>query len=536
MNAAIDITEEQRKILVGLLHRYLPDVDVWAYGSRVKWTARPNSDLDLVAFAAPELESQVAELKDALAESDLPFLVDLHIWDDVPKRFHEIIRKEYVVLHERKDAQKHLEIVSDWTAMTLGSVTHFTSGGTPSKQNAAYWSGCIPWLSAKDMKSFYIDDTEDHITQEGLENGSRLAPAGTVFLLARGMTLLNDVPICVSRRPMAFNQDVKGLTVDDGFLIPEFLPYLLLGHKATLLDLVDLAGHGTGRLNTDELKSLRISVPPKVEQRLIANVLRSLDDKIELNRKMNETLEATARMLFRSWFVDFDPVRAKSEDRDFGLPSKILALFPDSFQPSKLGEIPTGWSTANIYELADVIYGAPFSSALYNAEKLGKPLIRIRDLRDEAPEVFTSEIHPKGYTVMPGDIVVGMDGEFRAYVWGGKPAWLNQRVCVFKPKRTPDAAFVLNSIASLLAFVEATETATTVIHLGKSDIDQFVLLLPTHDVLDVFAKIAQPLYDKIVFTKRESRTLVELRDTLLPQLISGELRVNTAAQRVEAAL
>src|SRR5438552_13726714 len=107
------------------------------------------------------------------------------------------------------------------------------------------------------MKRFRLDDTEDHVTEEGVANGTKLVPAGTVFLLARGMTLLNDVPICVASRPMTFNQDVKALRPKPG-VRDDFLPYLLLGNKERLLNLVDLAGHGTGRLNSDELKALNV--------------------------------------------------------------------------------------------------------------------------------------------------------------------------------------------------------------------------------------------------------------------------------------
>jgi len=106
MTAAIDITAGQRKTLLALLRRYIPGVAVWAYGSRVKWTARPNSDLDLVAFTTPEQQPLVSELKEALAESDLPFPVDFHVWDEVPECFHEIIRKEYVVLQEVRQPER----------------------------------------------------------------------------------------------------------------------------------------------------------------------------------------------------------------------------------------------------------------------------------------------------------------------------------------------------------------------------------------------------------------------------------------------
>src|SRR5688572_5735401 len=139
--------------------------------------------------------------------------------------------------------------MNDWRETTLGEVTVFLSGGTPSKARSEFWGGSIPWVSAKDMKVFRLETTEDYITDEGLARGSRLVPAGTVLLLTRGMTLMNDVPLCVAQRPLAFNQDIKAIRPSNG-LAAEYLPYLLLGNKRRLLSMVDFAGHGTGRLNT----------------------------------------------------------------------------------------------------------------------------------------------------------------------------------------------------------------------------------------------------------------------------------------------
>jgi type I restriction enzyme S subunit len=275
-------------------------------------------------------------------------------------------------------------------------------------------------------------------------------------------------------------------------------------------------------------RGLSVTLPPLPEQRAIAHILSTLDDRIELNRRMNETLEAMARALFISWFVDFDPVRAKVEGRDPGLPKPLAELFPARLVDSELGEIPEGWEAGSVYKIADVVYGAPFASAQFNADGLGEPLIRIRDLADENPGVWTREVHPKGNRVRPGDIVVGMDGEFRAYLWGGAEAWLNQRVCVFVPKAGASAAFVRNSIIAPLAHIEATETATTVIHLGKKDIDRFMVVVPTDRVLAAFNENCQPWYERIVACKQASRTLASLRDSLLPKLISGELRVADA--------
>jgi len=290
-------------------------------------------------------------------------------------------------------------------------------------------------------------------------------------------------------------------------LFPKFL-YQFLTSPEISRCLQHLAESRSGtfpQITFDQVASLEIPLPPLTEQRAIASVLGALDDKIELSRMMNETLEAMAQAFFQKWFVE----------------------------PTQTG-LPKGWCQESIYAAADVIYGTPFSSAKFNTEKIGKPLIRIRDLADENPEFFTSEEHPKGYLVKPGDIVVGMDGEFRAHLWGGAESWLNQRVCVFAPKSGFASPFVLNSIIGLLAEVEATETATTVIHIGKNDIDRFKIVVAPMEILETFNRATEPLFKRIVLNKQESRTLAALRDALLPKLLSGEMRVPSASKLVEA--
>jgi type I restriction enzyme S subunit len=184
------------------------------------------------------------------------------------------------------------------------------------------------------------------------------------------MTLLTDVPICALDRDVAFNQDVKAIVPRDE-IDPLYLIYALRAAKPELLSMVELAGHGTGRLPTDRLKALEIPLPDKREQRAIAHILGTLDDKIDLNWRMNETLESMARAIFQSWFVDFDPVRAKAKGRDPGLPRPLADLFPDRFEDSELGEIPKGWGVCDVYTIAAVSYGAPFKSTLFNEDRVG---------------------------------------------------------------------------------------------------------------------------------------------------------------------
>lgn len=191
------------------------------------------------------------------------------------------------------------------------------------------------------------------------------------------------------------------------------------------------------------------------------------------------------------------------------------------------GEIPKEWETTNIYSIANIIYGSPFASKLFNTEKNGKPIIRIRDLKDQHSDVYTPEERDDAYLIQPKDIVVGMDGEFRPYIWGSEPGWLNQRVCVFENKRLKGKAFLYFSIKPLLDVVEKTQVATTVIHIGKKDFDKFQIVLPAEEVLNKFDELTDSMLDHIVENKLENIRLAQLRDSLLPKLMSGELDVDS---------
>lgn len=325
--------------------------------------------------------------------------------------------------------------------------------------------------------------------------------------------------------------------LDESKLLPRYLAAFFEGRdfQTQLSAVMGLSTRNQVPITAQRL--LEVEVPSLQEQHKISDFVSSIDDRITLLRETNTTLEAIAQALFKSWFVDFEPVRAKMEGRaPEGMDEATAALFPDSFEEAELGVVPKGWRVGSIYDIAQVTYGAPFSSKLFKAEPPGRPLVRIRDLKDQAPGVYTEEVHPKGYLLQPGDIAVGMDGEFRAYIWGGEQAWLNQRVCVFHPAGGACAAFVRSCITPLLAAVEASETATTVIHLGKNDIDRFKLIVPAQDILVAFNKLAQPLYDRMVANKQQVQTLSSARDTLLPRLISGQLRLPEAHQQAEDAL
>ena len=423
-------------------------------------------------------------------------------------------------------------MAGEWVETTLGDAVDFLSGGTPSKDRAEYWGGSIPWVSAKDMKRFRVDDTEDHVTHDGAANGTRVVPAGTVLLLTRGMTLLNEVPICVAGQAMAFNQDVKALRPKSG-VRNEFLPYLLLGHKERLLSSVDLAGHGTGRLNSDELRGLGILLPPEAEQRAIAHILGTLDDKIELNRRMSETLEAMARALFKSWFVDFDPVRAKAEGRDPGLPQPLADLFPDSFEDSELGEIPRGWEVGTLVDLT-ILNPEVWTKETRPAEINYVDLSNTKRGRIEAVSTYQAADAPSRAqrVLRPADTIVGTvrpgNGSYALIFEDGLTG--STGFAVLRPRTARYAEFVYLAAT-------AADNIDTLAHLADGAAYPAVrpevvaatpIVRSSDEVFGRFSRIAGPLLAKRAQNERESRTLAALRDALLPKLISGELRVKDA--------
>jgi type I restriction enzyme S subunit len=257
---------------------------------------------------------------------------------------------------------------------------------------------------------------------------------------------------------------------------------------------------GRQRVQQSVIENLELSVPPLQIQKKIGSFLSEIDKKIAVNNQINDNLLDQMQALYKSWFVDFLPFD---------------------------GVRPESWTKTDIYSLANIIYGAPFASKQFNAAGEGKPIIRIRDLKDQQFATYTTEVHPKGYLLQPGDIVVGMDGEFRPYIWGNDEAWLNQRVCVFENKRPNGKAFLYFTIKPLLYSIEQTQVATTVIHIGKKDYDAFEITLPDTTTLDNFDALTSPMIMQIVSNSFENKRLSSMRDALLPKLMSGEIDVSS---------
>jgi len=322
---------------------------------------------------------------------------------------------------------------------------------------------------------------------------------------------------------------IRAIVLDDND--PRFLFYLL--HTLNLNNW--RAGSGQPLLNQEILSRIPTAVPEPAEQRAIAHILGSLDDKIELNRRMSKTLEAMARVLFKSWFVDFDPVRAKAEGRDPGLPDEIAKLFPDSFDDHpELGEIPKGWEVKAIGDLADVVGGSTPSTkepsywdgphhwaTPKDLSALAFPVLldTERRITDEGLRKISSDLLPVGTVLLSSRAPIGYLAIAEISVA------INQGFIAMLPKKDVSNLFLLLWARQAHDVILSNANGSTFLEISKKNFRPISVVAPPTRVMGAFDQVARPLYERLASNERESRTLAALRDALLPKLISGELRL-----------
>jgi type I restriction enzyme S subunit len=290
---------------------------------------------------------------------------------------------------------------------------------------------------------------------------------------------------------------------------------------------------------THELPNLSLS-----EQKAIAHILGALDDKIELNQKMNQTLEEVAKAIFKSWFVDFDPVRAKAEGRPTCLPPEISDLFPDELVDSEIGEIPKGWVLKPIYDLADFINGAAYKKFEPNKEGLGLPIIKIAELKAGVSEQtgFSTVDMGEKYLIRQRDILFSWSGNpdtsIDTFVWQRDDAWLNQHIFKVIPTVDVPRSFLLQLLRSkkpVFTEIARNKQTTGLGHVTVKDLKEMQIALPELRSFNPALQTLEAIQDRVFMCERENLILSELRDTLLPKLISGELRIPDAEKFLEEA-
>ena len=514
----IDLNPNHLSIVEGILAEHVPDCEVRAFGSRATWNAKDYSDIDVAIVGDGPLDWRtLGRLKESFEESNLPMRVDVLDWHAISESFRKVIKREYVVVREGPKRTG----TGEWQMCTLGELTdNFDATRIPVKESDRR-SGPYPYFGASGIvdhvDGFLFDGEYLLIAEDGENLRTRTTP---IAFLANGKFWVNNhAHIMQGNR----NADTR------------FLKYAL--------SVLDISGYLTGstmpKLTQGNMNRITLLTPPLPTQRAIAHVLGTLDDKIELNRRMNETLEAMARALFKSWFVDFEPVRAKMEGRWRrgeslpGLPADLYDLFPDRLAPSELGEIPEGWEVRTVGDIATLHRNnenparspstifSHFSIPAYDAgqipiRQLGES---IKSAKSQVPQdtVLLSKLNPEIKRVWLVDVVANeraiCSTEF--LVLEAKPPF--QRGYVYCLALSP---FFRQQIASLV-------TGTSRSHQRVSANAMFSLekVVPPAQVVEIFEMYASERLNRGMSCRRESNNLAALRDTLLPQLVSGEVEI-----------
>ena len=531
------LKSEHRRAIIETLSANPKVERIVLFGSRAMGTFTPTSDIDLALYGDDLTLSDQAALAEAMAELSIPQRVDILIHHRIENRaLREHIRKHGVEWFMRRRAAGTAAMAGEWPIVPVSELAKAVIGGTPSRNVAEYWHGNIPWATAKDVATVsarYLENVEEYISREALENSAaKLLPYGTVVITARGTV----GAMAQLGREMAFNQTCYAL-LPKGGVDKDFLFYALKGTIAEMRSLT----YGTvfETITTKTFDHWLVPLPPLPEQRAIAHILGTLDDKIELNRRMSKTLEAMARALFKAWFVDFEPVRAKMEGRWQrgqslpGLPAHLYDLFPDRLVDSELGEIPEGWRVVRLGDLISFEKGRkpPVSYPLPCKGYL--PVVLIENFNG----IVSSYALPKGMTIaQEKDVLMVMDGASSGRVETGHYGIVGSTLAKITLREGSGVGthFLYYALKLLEPEIREHLTGTSIPHADKNWISAQMVCFPNKgELLFYFEEIVGQIRERIRALRGESRTLAALRDVLLPKLIRGEIRVKEAERFVQ---
>ncbi len=425
-----------------------------------------------------------------------------------------------------------------WNVVAIEDICqNVTSGGTPLRSNQSFYQGGMhSWFKTQELKDSILYESEEKITDKALElSSAKLFPKGTVLMAmyGDGKTITS---LGILSKEAATNQACCAMIPNPNLCDSRFLFYALKYHRD---DFIQIASGGAQRnLSGKLIRCFALNIPPLPEQRAIDHILGTLDDKIELNRRMNETLEAMARAIFKSWFVDFDPVRAKAEGRDTGLPEEIADLFPDSFEETELGEVPKGWKHYSAETVAEVGIGKtpprkesewfstnPDDIRWVSIRDMGESGTHILDtteyLPSEAVNKFNIRVVPDNTVLLSFKLTIGRvsltDGEMIT----------NEAIAHFKLfEEFHLSSEYLYLYLQNFDYAKLGSTSSIAQAVNSKTIKAMPILVPEKNVIKEFTNNFVRIFEMIKMNQKESRTLAKLRDTLLPKLISGELRID----------
>ena len=411
---------------------------------------------------------------------------------------------------------------TNWKKLKIEDCAEVIGGGTPSTKKKEYWDGDISWITPKDLSNYnnrYISRGSRNISKKGLKYSSaRLLPKNSVLLTTRA-------PIgylAISKKELATNQGFKSLIMKNGN-VPEFFYYLLKNNINKLLQYA--SGTTFMELNTTNLKSIEFYIPEVKEQKRIASILSALDDKIELNNKTNKILEEMAQTIFKEWFINFN---FPNED---GKPYKKSG---GEMIDSELGKIPKGWKIGTIGDYAKLKSGFAFKNSWWQND--GIPVIKIQNISSGNLNLeqcsFVSEDKyniAENFRVNGGDLLItltGSLGKFTIVPKLDKDALVNQRVGKFflgeEPvKKLPFLYGILNELKDLIV---SLANGSVQQNISPNDVENVKIIFPNDKILNKYNNLMQDIFYKIIFNQRENKKLSNIRDSLLPKLMTPKGR------------
>lgn len=406
-----------------------------------------------------------------------------------------------------------------WRWISLSEVARLESGHTPSRRHSEYWGGDIPWIGIRDATRNHgatLHDTEQHTNELGIANSSaRVLPANTVCLSRTASVGY----VVVMGRPMATSQDFVNWVCSSA-LDHRFLKYILLSEHESMLRFASGTTHQT--IYFPEAKAFHVCIPEIKRQKAISDVLQCLDDRIALLRQTNATLEAVAQTLFKSWFVDFDPVHAKQKGiKPVGMDEATAALFPNSFEESGLGVglVPKGWTVGTLQDLLMLQRGFDLPS------------------QDRVPGAYpiiaasgSSGTHVTPMAKGPG-VVTGRSGVLGRVFLEMEDYWpLNTTLWVKEFRAaTPCYAYEVLRRLDFGSFNAGSAVPT----LNRNHVHGLKYLIPPRSCVSAYESLAIQLHQRVKLNQKQAGVLAKLRDTLLPRLISGQLRLPDAEMLIQ---
>ena len=536
-HAMIDLNPNHLATVERILAKHVPECEVRTFGSRATWTAKDYSDLDLAVVGEGPLDRRtLGQLKEAFEESSLPMRVDVLDWYAISESFREVIERDYVVLQEgvleaAVRTEQHTTILGDVTDVVMGQSP---PGNTVSSEHGlALLNGPTEFGAHHPTPAQYTTDAR------------KFAQPGDLLFCVRGSTTgrMNwaDQEYAIGRGVAAIRHRHE----------PALQPFVRGVIEVELSKLLTQATGSTfPNVSARQLAEIPYPSLDKSEQRAIAHVLGTLDDKIELNRRMNEMLEAMARALFKSWFVDFEPVQAKLEGRWRrgeslpGFPAEHYDLFPDRLVDSELGEIPEGWEVKALGEVVDVMGGTTPSTKVTeyweggthcwatprDLSGLSSPVLldTERKITDAGLDKIGSGLLPPGTLLLSSRAPIGYLAICEEAVA------VNQGFIAMPPSKKVSNLFLLHWCSTYHEEIVNHANGSTFLEISKGNFRRIPLVMPGVALMTAFDRSARALYKRIALNERESRALAVQRDALLPGLVSGKVRVGDADKFLKA--